>query len=314
MSCFASSNIELQCKQFKYDNDLAPILPPDSQECLQRGSDSRLEYNDINEARNAYKIGMQMTGSKRNHRKYLKGSRYRILFDGYTKEIDVRKYGGMVDLDIRLDPRCTTKLKIRDLSTEKELMEEVKGFSERCNKDSEVRCSSGDAGKMFAFGYRNKKYGDYKSMEDDRVDIQKYSKTVRKVLDIYFKDEVRQIIEADRKQGIIPSEAMGGEDGISAYCLVSRDLVNAAHFDLDTSVGISIFNEKIAGMATNWYFVLPNTVLVGGDEERKAILIKLFDGCTLSWDGREVFHCTAAKDIGEGNHVYGNYWGGKEYK
>ena len=85
-----------------------------------------------------------------------------------------------------------------------------------------------------------------------------------------------------------------------------------AHYDLDTSVGLSIFNEKIPGTATNWNFVLPNTTMVNENADQ-AIAIKLFDGCTIAWDGRKVFHCTSMKDVGEDNHVYGNYWGGKRY-
>ena len=45
----------------------------------------------------------------------------------------------------------------------------------------------------------------------------------------------------------------------------------------------------------------------------KAILIKLFDGCSISWDGRDIFHATAIDNVGDDNHVYGNFWGGKNY-
>ena len=48
--------------------------------------------------------------------------------------------------------------------------------------------------------------------------------------------------------------------------------------------------------------------------EKKSVIIKLFDGWTLSWDGRKVYHCTATNEVGDGNHVYGNYWGGKQYR
>ena len=150
-------------------------------------------------------------------------------------------------------------------------------------------------------------------MHNETTEIRRYSLVARKVLDKYFRHEIQNIIEADRKQGIIPTESMGGNDGISAYALISRDLINAAHYDLDTSVGISVFNEKIKGRADGWYFVLSNTIIDGGNET-KAIIIKLFDGCTLAWDGTKVFHCTATKEVGMDNHVYGNYWGGKVYK
>jgi len=59
--------------------------------------------------------------------------------------------------------------------------------------------------------------------------------------------------------------------------------------------------------------VLPNTIELD-DVNEKAIVIKLFDGIAICWDGRKIFHSTATKDIGEGNHTYGNFWGGKLYK
>ena len=109
-------------------------------------------------------------------------------------------------------------------------------------------------------------------MKNHGMDIRAYSRMARKRLGKYFEMEIQDIIEADRNQNFVPSELMGGIDGISAYCLVSQDLINAAHYDLDTLVGISIFTEKIAGRADGWYFVLPNTIIKGGDEE---ILVKL---------------------------------------
>ena len=280
---------------------------------MQRGARSRIEYKDVDEARCAYRTSISMKRNRRKHQKFLQGSRYKSIFFECSYEIDVRKYGGMIDLNITLDKDKLTTLKIRDLSGEFQAMKVIKEFSENSNKDSEARCASGDSGNMFAFGYNNSTYGDYVSMKDSKMEIRKYSTTARKLLDRYFKDEVREIMNADKSQKVTPSEAMGGDNGISAYTLVSRDLINAAHYDLDTSVGISIFTEKIPGKSTNWFFVLPNTT-VNGKSDKKAVIIKLFDGCTLSWDGRKVYHCTATDDVGDGNHVYGNYWGGKKYR
>lgn len=308
-----SNAMEIDCQQLNENDEKSPILPPDDFACLQRGENSRIKYKMIEEAREAYKFGMKKSASKRNHRKYLFGSRYREFFEGYVKFVDVRQFAGSVDLKIKLHNGEETVLKVRDLSVETEMMEVVKQFSETSNKKSVARCHSGDAGKMFAFGFNSRKLGDYVSMDDEVMDIERYSKIVRQGLEKYFKAEIDEIIAADRNQGIVPSKAMGGPKGISAYALVSMDLVNSAHYDLDTSVGLSIFNEKIPGKATNWNFVLPNTTMINGNANQ-AIAIKLFDGCTIAWDGRKVFHCTSAKNIGEGNHVYGNYWGGKKYR
>lgn len=303
----------IDCYQFEDCNHRSPILPPDEQGCPQRGYKYRIKYRTAGDARNAYREAMSLNSNRRKQRKYLQGSRYIDTFKDNCCIIDVRNYDGMVDLNIRLESGETSTLKIRDLSNENEFMTVVKNFNQSSSKTSEARCHAGDFGKMFAFGLHNLKDGDYISMRKNKDGIRKYSLKAREVLEKYFKSEIMDIIEADKKQGIVPSNDMGGTRGISAYALVSRDLINAAHYDLDTSFGLSVFNEKNIGAAKGWYFVLPNTIIDGGNVN-KAIVIELFDGCTLAWDGRKIFHCTAAKEIGENNHLYGNYWGGKTYK
>ena len=282
--------------------------------CLQMGSKHIIHFDNVDEAREAYKIGMGMISSRRTLRKYLRGSTYRNVFRDNGRVLDVRDYGGKVDLKIRLGGNETSTLKVRDLSIESESLGIIKEFSEKCRKDSVARPSSGDLGSMFAFGYRSKESGDYVSMKGENSDlIRNYNVVSRKLFDKHFPEDVKDIIDADREQNIVPSASMGGVDGISAYCLVSRDLINAGHFDLDTSVGISVFNERIIGKAVDWFFILPNTV-VDGESNERAVMIQLFDGCTLCWDGRKIFHCTGTKEVGENNHVYGNYWGGKDYR
>lgn len=303
----------MQCKQISVKDIRSPILPPDDLACLQRGVTFRIKKTSIVEAREAYKLGVNRQGSGRKRRKYLFGSRYRDLFDVFYKVIDVREYGGSVDLNITTEDGDISVMKIRDVSRDNELLQCVKKFNKGMERSSIARCQSGDAGKMYAFGFHNSKEGNYKSMRNVSMDVRGYSITARKGLEKYFKKEIEEIVAADREQEIVPSTAMGGEQGISAYALVSEDLVNAAHYDLDTSVGLSVFNELIPGNARNWNFVLPNTTLVDGCD-KEAIAIKLFDGCAIAWDGRKIFHCTSTKVIGEGNHIYGNYWGGKKYR
>ena len=92
-------------------------------------------------------------------------------------------------------------IKVRDMNIEKELMKVVKEFSEKSNKVSEARCHSGDSGNMFAFGYYNSKHGDYKSMQDEVMDIRNYSITARKILDKYFNREIQDICRSRSETG-----------------------------------------------------------------------------------------------------------------
>lgn len=303
----------LNCVQYKCSDNRTPLLPPDSQWCVQKGSSKIIDYDIITEARDAYRYGMEMSRNKYNLRKYLRGGVYRNIFKEKCNMIDVRDYGGRLDLNIKISENEYSIFKIRDISHHSLALRKIKRFNERCSKESIVRGQSGDLGSMFAFGLFNKKAGDYVSMKKNSENVREYQIAARKLLDGFFSDEIDEIIEADRKQLVIPSFAMGGEDGISAYSLVSRDLINSGHYDLDRSVSMTIFNERIVGEAKDWCFVLPNTIKKN-DKSEKAIVINLFDGIAICWDGRKIFHATGTKDIGKGNHTYGNFWGGKVYR
>ena len=297
IGCYQLSDLDIE----------APILAPDIQQCPQRGSRYLYHYKSNEEAKLAYKYVMN---KNKKHRKYLFGSRYSNIYMNKAQIIDVREYDGAVDLNIELFDGRSTILKIRDVSMMNESMDVMYNFIQKSNKDSQARCDSGDMGVMYAYGYHNAKYGDYISMKDKNSPTREYCIEMRRLLDYYFSNEIKDIINADRQQGKIPSMNMGGKYGISSYCLVSKDLVNSAHYDLDTSMGISVFREEIESKAVGWYFVLPNTSM---KSSKKATIIKLFNGCAISWAGREIFHCTGLKDLGDNNHVYGCYFGGKKY-
>ena len=305
-----SSHTTIGCIQISNDNKRSPILAPDLQQCVQRGSNFEYNYNSNDEAKNAYQYAMNTKKKDNKQRKYLLGSRYHNIFYDNANIIDVREYQGGVNLKINLHDGEETVLKIRDVSEERETINIIEDYIRTSNKKSQARCHSGDRGLMFAYGYHNSKYGDYISMRDTHNNTREYCIEMRRMLETYFHDEIINIIAADRRQGRIPSINMGGRHGISSYCLISKDLINSAHFDLDTSVGISVFMEEQENVAKEWYFILPNTTVIGSE---RAIIIKLFKGCAISWDGRDIFHCTGLKEVGENIHVYGCFFGGKKF-
>ena len=68
-------------------------------------------------------------------------------------------------------------------------------------------------------------------------------------------------------------------------------LANEAHYDCnDLGVGISIWMEWVQDHPTDSYFVL--LVTDNKKQTRSGVLIKLCDGCAISWDGALVKHCT----------------------
>jgi hypothetical protein len=57
---------------------------------------------------------------------------------------------------------------------------------------------------------------------------------------------------------------MGGESRIGGSLMMSKNLANSAHIDIgDNSRGVCIWVEENPGIASNWYFVLPD-VSFGG--------------------------------------------------
>jgi hypothetical protein len=87
--------------------------------------------------------------------------------------------------------------------------------------------------------------------------------------------------------------------------MISVNLANSPHYDTgDTSVSVAIWVEEKPGQSENWYFILPNMSHQGS----KGIVVKLYHGLVISWDGRDIFHCTSKTRVGDGNKVYGCLW------
>ena len=75
----------------------------------------------------------------------------------------------------------------------------------------------------------------------------------------------------------------------------SNNLSNSSHYDVnDGSAGYAVWTELIPGLASNWYFILPN--IYGETKEGKpfsGLAIQLSHGVAIQWDGRILRHCTS---------------------
>ena len=144
--------------------------------------------------------------------------------------------------------------------------------------------------------------------------LQKKIEDYHKEMNVLFHDvegfRLNDIQENDKAQGIVPHQFLGGKDGVSSFFIISENLINSSHYDFDGSHSISLFLEKRPNVAQGWFFVLPNVMIRGS---YKAIIIKLFHGCLIGWDGRVIRHCTATERIGNNNKLYGMYFGSKKY-
>ena len=94
------------------------------------------------------------------------------------------------------------------------------------------------------------------------------------------------------------------EGCISVEFVGSNNLINAAHKDTqDLSYGIATWVEHIPNMATGWYFILPNVTA----DNKTAIVIKLYHGLSLLFDGRVIWHCSTVEKTGVSNSVNGYF-------
>lgn len=282
----------------------APVSPPTTylSENFQDSSIAREDYN------------KKVEQIIRKVRKYLLGSYYNGVFEDSTRIVDPRDFNQDIELQIDLPDKTTSILRVKDLSHETGYLQVIDKFNAKMRRSSTVRKESGDIGKMFAFGVYNKKKGNYVSMRDtsSKLKCRIYCLKMAELFGKYFPIEVDQIRKSDKDQGAVTTWELGGDKGISGYFLVSKDLKNASHYDLDAGMSVTIFVEKEPGMAKDWLFVLPNVVQT--HKPSTSFAIQLFHGCSISWDGRVIRHCTAYTDVGKGNSTYGNFFGGKFYK
>ena len=101
--------------------------------------------------------------------------------------------------------------------------------------------------------------------------------------------------------GIPPLDEMGGKDGPANMMIVTRNLGNSAHYDFDRSESFIVWSEEVPGRADGWFFVFPDASINGS----KGVVVKMFHGLNLSYDGRKIRHCTSKTNVGKGNNVYG---------
>lgn len=144
---------------------------------------------------------------------------------------------------------------------------------------------------MFCFEKYDNTDGVYIGMKDGIMAIDNYIFFSWKVQDKYFADSVMHRMEADREKSVLPPALMGTGYGISTFCLILIQLINAAHYDVFiTSLGLLVLHEKNLTRV----FTLRTS--------DTAVLIKLYDGCTLYRNGRKIYHYSVIGDTGD-NHV-----------
>ena len=191
-----------------------------------------------------------------------------------------------------------------------------------------ARSNAGDDGFMYALGSRVDQSGkavvDYKNNKL-AGDCLPYAVASMRYLGLFaFPSVLRHAQEQERELGAIAIPCMESNrpfPKVQSFCNdvarvactldVSCDLANASHMDVnDAGPGFAVWTEMYPGSAKNWYFVLPNVYGVDRRSEKTrqfaGVAIRLNHGVAISWDGRQVRHCTSVTDVGrDDNHVFG---------
>ena len=111
--------------------------------------------------------------------------------------------------------------------------------------------------------------------------------------------------------GISRPSYMGGEQGVSSSMVVSVDLANATHYDInDASMCFAIFAETKPYTTRGWFFTLPNVLVKFQNRTYHGLALKLCHGACIHWDGRIIRHGTSVhKCPTSEDHTLGFFWG-----
>ena len=151
---------------------------------------------------------------------------------------------------------------------------------------------------MNVIGYNANLKRQYNINNDIKEDVGRVSEIASNFYKIHFENEARSMMNKSCGK----ERVNGMNNSIVSEYLVSKDLINAAHYDtFDISMSIALWVEEIKGDAKGWKFILPNVTLDG----EKGTVIPLSHGKIISWDGTKIYHCSTVGKQSEENNVYG---------
>ena len=303
----------LDCIQVCHDSPDAPLLPPDtiiqSRDISIDGSPRSTKYKDAIQARNEYQKLRMEKSSVRRHRKFLFGSLYDTIFPGCYV---VDPLDGDFDLVVTLDSKEKSVLQVRGVSPDdgvgaKRLLSSVLDLGRSLYGPGNARGTRvGDIGSMHAFGLKSVTTKElYVMTESHATKVKLASSLMRHWMEDNMRDSLKCMMDTDKNMGIANSLPFM-PNGPGSRLMVSVNLGNSAHYDVgDSSVSVAVWVEEKPNQSKNWYFVLPNMSYKGS----KGVIVKLVHGVVISWDAKQIFHCTSKTMVGNCNKTYGCMWG-----
>jgi len=240
------------------------------------------------------------------------GALYDRLFEGH-RLIDCRAEGSVprVDIVLTMSDKSTSVVRIGSAALESNLLDRVASLGKSLPTKGNARHNAGDVGNMYALGYRSIERGElYAPTKDPMIaGAMTMAATaaghyMRKCWPVEYADIRKADLAKSAK--LKPLKEMGGTNGPGNVIMISRNLGNSAHVDCaDKSRSCGIWVEERPGNAKNWFFILPDASI----ERSTGVVIQLFHGAVITWDGTKIRHCTSITKPGEKNNVYGCMFG-----
>lgn len=309
--------LRLDCVQIQHGLPMTPLLPPDviqnSSDISCDGTSRTTRFKDVDVAREEYNRLRLAKLSSRRKRLFVFGAVYDSFFPGYY-EVDptLSDYDLVVTLHSRKESNVKIRLIRPDESIEKtNLLSSIVELGRSLSGPGNARgYRVGDIGSMHAIGLKSSSTNNvYVTSENTIKKAATASVAVREWLEDHMRDVLRGIVQTDTNLKVQYPASL--PRGPGSRMMVSVNLANSPHLDSgDTSESIAIWVEERPGTAKNWYFVLPNVSYEG----KQGLVVKLVHGVVVSWDGREIFHCSSKPELGQGNKVYGCMWGSSRTK
>ena len=303
--------IVLECIQINHDLPNTPLLPPDmihnSPDNSCDGTARTTRFKEAQKARAQYNKLRLEKKSCRRFRKFVFGAIYESIFSGY---LEVDPFESDYDLNVTLHTGKKSQIKVRLVAPDDgvgktTLLSSIVALGRSLSGPGNARGSRvGDIGAMHAMGLKSAGSKEcYKTCENTNKKVAVASSTMRDWLEDNLQEVLREVVRTDTNLKINYPSSM--PRGPGSRLMMSVNLGNSPHYDSgDTSKSIAIWVEEKPGQAANWYFVLPNVSCKGSH----GVVIRLIHGVVISWDGREIFHCSSKAQPGEGNKVYGCMW------
>jgi hypothetical protein len=275
------------------------LIPPDVIEGVE-------SFCDEDYARNVLRAGFDDPRKTRRQRLFLDGYLYKNIFDTGYLVID-----GECDLNVTIADGSSTVFRVRDAIDEAVLLESLIQLCESMPTTGTVRKGMGDRGEMYALGYRNIREGLLyvpTRIPEIGLALRRSGPLARDYMQRTVFQECLEKIKTAEDSLLAGSEppycsSLVGTPSLSV--MVSKNLGNASHYDWDGSPCCVIFLEARPGTSTNWRFILPS-VMVG---DHRGVVVEMKHGRVLEFDGRSLRHCSSITERGDGNHVYGVWYG-----